>query len=563
CGNPLLRDWIGEWMEKARDQQSKAYFTYKKAHDSISKCPIVFQHPSEADQLHGIGAGMVAKLEKKMTEHCVAHRLPLPARTKGKKRTAVDSQEHSHHDNPCETSANKKPRQPRPPRIYVPTYRSGAYAILLSLLEYQENNQDQVTKEQIIRSAQNYCNTSFDLPPSGKNYTAWNSIKTLIEKSYVWKHGSPARYMLTEEGAAMALQLRNACLPSQTTHSKRRKTGPSHEEGEGGDSGNEEEEEETLSRSYSATPTIEEREKGEGEGFDPFPPTTYDIVLVLDSREIKMRSNRDYIQERLVEKGVRVITRALDLGDVIWIAQKCGTESPGEGLFLDIVLERKRLDDLVSSIKDGRFKEQKRRLGQAGARKVMYVVEEHNKEEAARFGIQAIHAAMSGTQIMDGFYLKRTQSLDDTIDYLVCVTALVRKMYKGMTLYRIPEHLVSRNNYLALKTRLGQQQKEKANAYYVISYPLYNQLNSKHGTATLKDLYLRMLRVLRGVSGEKATAFAQIYPTPHSLLSAFDEKRNDRKAAQMMARDATEDSFMRRKWSTSLSKRLWETWGSN
>lgn len=30
CGNPLLRDWVKEWMDEAKRMQMKSYYTYKK-----------------------------------------------------------------------------------------------------------------------------------------------------------------------------------------------------------------------------------------------------------------------------------------------------------------------------------------------------------------------------------------------------------------------------------------------------------------------------------------------------------------------------------------------------
>lgn len=30
CANPLLRDWVKEWMDQAQALNSKAYYTYKK-----------------------------------------------------------------------------------------------------------------------------------------------------------------------------------------------------------------------------------------------------------------------------------------------------------------------------------------------------------------------------------------------------------------------------------------------------------------------------------------------------------------------------------------------------
>jgi crossover junction endonuclease MUS81 len=91
-----------------------------------------------------------------------------------------------------------------------------------------------------------------------------------------------------------------------------------------------------------------------------YAPGSFDIILVLDIREVRVQSDRDYFSKKLEEKGVQVITRALDIGDVLWIAKpkEPNLLLPKE-VVLDHIVERKRMDDLVSSIKDGRFNEQK------------------------------------------------------------------------------------------------------------------------------------------------------------------------------------------------------------
>ena len=48
-------------------------------------------------------------------------------------------------------------------------------------------------------------------------------------------------------------------------------------------------------------------------------------------------------------------TRQLSVGDFVWIAR----DQNGKELLLPYIIERKRMDDLGSSIKDGRFHEQK------------------------------------------------------------------------------------------------------------------------------------------------------------------------------------------------------------
>lgn len=92
-----------------------------------------------------------------------------------------------------------------------------------------------------------------------------------------------------------------------------------------------------------------------------FPPGSYDIILIIDTREVESSKtkNRDKIAETLEAKGIRVETRALRLGDMCWVARrKDGLGGEEDECVLDYVAERKRLDDLVYSIKDGRYTEQ-------------------------------------------------------------------------------------------------------------------------------------------------------------------------------------------------------------
>lgn len=88
---------------------------------------------------------------------------------------------------------------------------------------------------------------------------------------------------------------------------------------------------------------------------------TYDITLLLDVREVQSRAERDAFLDKIKATNVRVEGRPLSVGDMVWIARRKDGYGMGkeEEVVLDFVVERKRLDDLVYSIKDGRFLEQK------------------------------------------------------------------------------------------------------------------------------------------------------------------------------------------------------------
>lgn len=90
------------------------------------------------------------------------------------------------------------------PKAYIPQQGSGPYGILIGLLlsisDPTTTIQVFLTKGELIRVAQKYCHSSYDHSERGSFATAWNGMKTLINKGYVIVQGSPHRYCLTEDG---------------------------------------------------------------------------------------------------------------------------------------------------------------------------------------------------------------------------------------------------------------------------------------------------------------------------------------------------------------------------
>jgi crossover junction endonuclease MUS81 len=167
----------------------------------MKACPLVFQHPSEAQQLNGLGPKLCERLTEKLKAYCEENGLPMPEhpqKAAASKRTSDEGVD----DQPA-----KKPRKAKP---YVPSLRSGPYALLLGLATLDENASQGLTKAQLIEKAQPHCDSSFTAPPDpSKFYTAWNSMKTLLQKELVYEHGRPLRrYALTEEGWEVAKRIK-------------------------------------------------------------------------------------------------------------------------------------------------------------------------------------------------------------------------------------------------------------------------------------------------------------------------------------------------------------------
>lgn len=72
------------------------------------------------------------------------------------------------------------------------------------MLDAQDEPEDAIderlTRGEIIKYAQPFCDSSYSHSEKGTWVTAWNAMKTLVSKGYVSVQGMPHRYSLTYEG---------------------------------------------------------------------------------------------------------------------------------------------------------------------------------------------------------------------------------------------------------------------------------------------------------------------------------------------------------------------------
>ena len=257
-------------------------------------------------------------------------------------------------------------------------------------------------------------------------------------------------------------------------------------------------------------------------------PGTFTVQLVLDNREVRTKDDRDYISEELTKRGCKPLVRPLELGDFFWVA-KCHDSDllsrngeEGTEICLDWIVERKRLDDLVGSITDGRFQEQKFRLRKSGVKNVIYLIEEFSlsTEKSTKFH-EAIQSAIASTQVVSGYFVKRTMKLDETIRYLARMTRILKSQYESKPLYLIPTKALTPRTYLPLLSHL-QTHPSHADKSYHITYPSFASLSSKSDTLTLRDVFLKMLMCTRGISGDKALAIQKYWGSPRAFVEAFE-----------------------------------------
>lgn len=223
--NCVWLDFLQNWHEEARAKGTKAASTYLKAHRSLAAVAEPYAHPCETVRLAGIGPSIAKRLEKEYELWCQTHRQPFPVRRMYATHPA--SSERAPAARTTRTAASKTRRIRKE---YVPEPRSGAHGILVGIYTKildEGNDEAALGKTEVIARAQPYCDSDYSVPGGGsrasapsslahraggsqysqsrRSYiTAWNAMKTLIDKGYVYRSGNPPLFYLSDQGRSVA-----------------------------------------------------------------------------------------------------------------------------------------------------------------------------------------------------------------------------------------------------------------------------------------------------------------------------------------------------------------------
>ncbi|XP_046621791.1 crossover junction endonuclease MUS81 isoform X3 [Neodiprion virginianus] len=531
CPNPLFEKWLEEWKEDAASQGSQMQYCFIKALSSLRKCPLRLETGRDCKILQYFGDKLCIMLDKKLTEYktkglCTAANSIKPANQFQDPNDCDVNNTDDYLGHRARQTPNKREKktnggEPQPAKktrklkdnsdtaraiengvktnsknnSYIPAWRSGGYAILLTFYEKMQNPDfiGYMNKADLQAAAQRYCDNSLSKPEPGSYYSAWASMTTLIQKGLVIKSSNPAKYRLTDDGYTAAVQLseidenhpafnnpfpcssaeRNgdvrilspakSCSSANSELHSPEVNEPVYEINSRSNSPIEIENRRnevacssavSLAREldvYSAGQIKESanllnngekcKQGSVSSSFETviLAPNTFDVILLVDDREIaggKVRPKDDITLAELTRAEVRFEVRNLKLGDFTWIA-RC--KSSGFELILPHIVERKRMDDFSGSIRDGRYQEQKKK-----------------------------------------------------------------------TLIGCNKDDLTSSNILSNETRL-------------MFFKDFNKAVAKVKNFKLSEMFIRQLVQLRGMSVEKAMAIVEFYPTPFALKKAYND----------------------------------------
>ncbi|XP_021120226.1 crossover junction endonuclease MUS81 isoform X2 [Heterocephalus glaber] len=488
CPNPLFVRWLTEWRDEAASRGRRTRFVFQKALRSLRRYPLPLHSGKEAKILQHFGDGLCRMLDERLQQHQASGGDHAPGSLSGEKSPAQDS--------PMPVRRSKVPaqRQTGGSSGYLPPRNSGARVVLLQLYwqHLDSDGHSFLTKEELLQRC-----AKKDPRIDPRSSQPWPALRSLLHRNLVLRTHQPVRYSLTPEGLELAQKL----AESESLSLLNVGTGPKEPPGE-----------------EPALPGAALAELGASEGGVQQPtlelgPAEYRVLLCVDIGETRGVGHRPELLRELQRLHVNHVVRKLHIGDFVWVAQETrprDSARPAE-LVLDHIVERKRLDDLCSSIIDGRFREQKFRLKRCGLGRRVYLVEEHGSVHNLSLPESTLLQAVTNTQVIDGFFVKRTADIKESAAYLALLTRGLERLYQGHTLHSRPWGSPG-----------DPESGTRPSPNPLCSLLTFSDFNSgaiKNKAQSVREVFARQLMQVGGVSGEKAAALVDRYSTPASSHS--------------------------------------------
>lgn len=562
-----LKDLFVLWLQKHHEdltkKGSRLAHAYAKAAEKVKAHSDEISTPQQLKSIQYVGEKILQLLCARLKTHCKENAIPVPPAFEN--YVASDAADAGKRHGEIDTVSPKKRRVSK----WVPKRRSGSWAILVAL-HTKDHARRGLRKEDVISAATPFCDASFTANPAARDfYSAWDGVKTLLKRDLVACAGRPKLYVITPEGEKMAaLILEQEDLPSE----------PENAPDQSFDNGVRVSpalsaanlllflfEDTSPLRAPRSPPKHDHKQRiYNGVSYDIWEPCDFEVVLIMDNREIRSQSERDFFSSRLSVSNVICETRPLSVGDVLWVARHKRT---GKEAVLNYICERKRLDDLAMSIRDGRFSEQKNRLKRLGITNVHYLVEEGGLGDVQRIieMKKAIETAIAMVVTVSNFYMQRFRRTDDTVEWLASMTEVLKTRYSAINLMVVkPQYVNTQDEYLHVLEQFRAKFEYRRTPYECVhTFLMYQATLVKTSMMTVKQMFTLMLMLVRGILFEKAAVIQLKFDTPRKLIEFYtiDSKSLSETEKSLLMADLFKNNFGGKKINKAALAAMYEAWG--
>ncbi|SPP89122.1 crossover junction endonuclease MUS81 [Drosophila guanche] len=277
-------------------------------------------------------------------------------------------------------------------------------------------------------------------------------------------------------------------------------------------------------------------------------PGSFEVLLLVDTQETSGKNKRvlDQTRSYLQSLGAEHEVRRLTVGDFLWIAR----DADGNELVLPYIVERKRMDDLASSIRDGRFHEQKHRLRQCGLPHVIYLIEDYGDNEQLGLPLDSLLQALANARIQSGIQVVRTENHYRSMCYLAGMGRALHQLFLSKSLHSVDRAALGVPSASCLTDRRMGLLKFRA---------LYED-SAKNAQLTVREVFVQQLLQLHSLSMDRALAIVERYPTPRLLLDAYASCGEQEQARRLLA--GLTCGALERPLGEKLSQCLYDFYGS-
>lgn len=243
---------------------------------------------------------------------------------------------------------------------------------------------------------------------------------------------------------------------------------------------------------------------------------SYNLNLVYDHGEKgnKNRNERVQMHEQFNRyQQIHAKPCQLSIGDFVWTLQNIQNEA--EEWLYPVIIERKRMDDLVCSLRDKRYFEQKWRMKHfLPDFDHIYLVEEHPLNDIEQ---RQVKQALVDTEVVDNFLLYQTKTLIECIRVLSRWTHMIYKQI-------INKLEQNGNDYDFFESE------------ELILFQFFNKAKNykKNLNIPAKILFGRQLMSIPYCTDSIASAIVNKYPTMRLLHMAWSECENEQKQKMLL-----------------------------
>jgi ERCC4-type nuclease len=293
------------------------------------------------------------------------------------------------------------------------------------------------------------------------------------------------------------------------------------------------------------------------------------VVLILDERE----REKVQMESKCLMAKIPCERRTLPIGDMAWLAKGFHkddkNEKPVVELMLGTIIERKSLSDLVQSIMGSRYIEQRMRMKESGLPQLLFLVEgDLQKDSRNSKEFKMCYTAMYETRLHLGFQIVQTANMTETIQTLKRLHRRILKRTFPLAFYAealpvfsgpelnhrqqpqqsprnsIEQQLVASNvrrrrkNESLQEMRFDVEPQPFGDMERFITYAEFKakvEMGRENANRSIAMVHAAMLKQVSRVENKKVKAILNMYPTPQSLFTAYDEMSSEKEKKELVS----------------------------